>query len=99
MITVELRSIPENEDEYRSVASLTVADDGTHEFEDPRGLFPFEVPVPVPVEGADGELTLGQVWFSQAPEEWARNLENLLRTGYLVPVVTVDEPQAGESMS
>ena len=93
MITVELRQIPDGEREYRAVATLSVADDGTYQIEDPGQVFPTQLHVVVP-DGAGG---LQEVRFEEDPETWARNLDSLLRGGYTVPVVTSDSAPSSAS--
>lgn len=85
MITVELHEAPGGPGDYRKVATLTVADDGTYHFDDPDRMFPTSLYVLVPGE------QLRQVRFEEDPALWARNLHTLLRSGYLVPVVTRDD--------
>lgn len=87
MITVELQQIPEGEQEYRPAATLSVAEDGSYQLDDPEGLFPTRLHVVIP----DAEGGLRQVRFEEDPQTWARHLGSLLRGGYLVPVVTRDD--------
>jgi hypothetical protein len=87
MITVELRRVPEGGHEYEMAASLSVAGDGTYELDDPENLVPIRLHVLVP---RDVGLPR-RVDFDEDPETWARNLSSLLRTGYLVPVITHDD--------
>ncbi len=86
MITVELQQVPEGEQEYQTAATLRVATDGSYQLDDPDDLFPTSLHVVVPDAGG-----LRQVRFDEDPQTWARNLGNLLRGGYLVPVVTQDD--------
>jgi hypothetical protein len=86
MITVELQQVPEGEQDYQTVATLSVAADGGYQLDDPGDLFPTSLHVVVPDVGG-----LRQVRFEEDPQTWARNLGNLLRGGYLVPVVTRDD--------
>lgn len=85
-VTVNLQRVPEGESEYRTVATLEVAADNTYRLTDPDEFFPLE----------DHVLVLGdpgteprRVSFTDDPSTWAQNLPGLLRTGYLVPVVTL----------
>lgn len=94
MVTVELRRVPAGEDEYRKVATLVVRDDGTHELDDPQGLFPFDMHMLIGERNAEGEAVLRRVEFAEDPQAWARNLGSRLRTGYLVPVITEDSSEA-----
>jgi hypothetical protein len=104
MITVELRSTRPVEgvtgDGYRAVASITLKDDGVLEVWDPGHLVcPSNSDVlgllvtPMPRRGADGKVR--RTYYADDPAYWLRNLHRILRTGYLVPVVTVDD-SAGE---
>jgi hypothetical protein len=86
MIRVELRSVPGGTHDYQTVATLTVAADGTYQLDDPGSLFPLDLHVLV----ADGDDQLRQVTFGEDPATWARNLDTVLRSGYLAPVVTDD---------
>lgn len=86
MIRVELHSVPDGTQDYQAVATLTVADDGTYQLEDPGELFP--TPMHVLVGGEGGQLR--QVTFEDDPATWARHLDTILRTGHLVPVTTHD---------
>lgn len=88
-VKVELRRVPEGASEYQSVAWMTAAG-SSWEVEDPEGLFPTELHVLV--AGADG---LRPVRLEEDPETWARNLATVLRSGYLVPVVTLDDSGNG----
>ncbi len=87
MINVELQRVPDGEQEYRTVASLTVADNGTYQLKDPDQLFPISLHVLV----VDEVGKLRRVTFEEDPQTWARHLHTLLRGGYLVPVVTHDD--------
>jgi len=89
MIVVELRRVPEGSREYHTVAALAVDEQGTYHFEDPEELFPVELPVLIPEDAG-----LRRVPFEEDPATWARNLDSVLRTGYLVPVVTEDTSPA-----
>lgn len=89
-ITVELQRVPEGESEYRTVATLQVDAAGTHTLEDPDELFPLEIPVLV--AGEPGQPPR-RIAFNDDPAAWAANLSSLLRTGYLVPVVTIGDDQ------
>lgn len=84
-VTVEMKRVPEGENTYRVVATLTVAPDQTYTLDDPDERFPFYLAVPITV----GPGAIEQVWFGDDPARWAKNLPSLLRTGYLVPEVTV----------
>lgn len=88
MTTVELHRVLEGAEEYACVATLEVAADGTYRLDDPEDLFPLQLHVLV----ADEDTGLRQVRFEDDPHIWALNLGGLLRTGYLVPVVTSTEP-------
>lgn len=90
MIEVELRRVPEGHDDYQTVATLSVDDDGSPTVHDPEGFLPLELPVLVVSDA--GELR--RVSFADDPATFARHLDSILRTGYLVPVVTADsDPQ------
>lgn len=93
MIEAELRSVPAGGDEYVPVARIRVEDDGTWQVWDPDGLLPFEVHALVP--GGPG-LPARRVVFAREPQLWVRRLGTVLRTGYLVPVVTTDDDGADE---
>ncbi len=90
MIEVELHRVPDEGREYEVAATLNVADDGTTKVHDPEGLVPTSLHVVVVEPGG----TLRQVRFEDDPATWARNLDSLLRTGYLVPVITRDDTLA-----
>lgn len=93
MITLELHSVPEGRSDYEPVATMTVADDGTYHLADPEGLFPVDLHVLVANEV--GELQ--QVRIEDDAAAWARNLDTVLRSGHLVPVITHDDnPPAGD---
>lgn len=93
MITVELRRVPEGHSDYVAVATLTVNDDGSVITQDPDGFLPVDMPVLVGGEGG-----LRRVALEEDPALWVRNLHTVLRTGYLVPVVTHDDdPDAGSA--
>lgn len=89
MITVEMR-VPGSQpgEGYRTAASLTVFDDGTHQLDDPERLVPVDLQVLV---ATPGETSTRRVAFEEDPATWARHLDTVLRTGYLVPVVVLDE--------
>jgi|SRR5690625_2350226 len=89
VIEVELRAVPQGEKEYVPVARLTVADDGQLTTWDPEGLIPTDVPVLVATPGGG----LRRVSVEEDPATYARHMDTILRTGYLVPVVTADTGQ------
>ncbi len=86
MIEVELQRVPEEGREYEVAATLRVDDAGDVELHDPEGLMPTALHVLVAEPGG-----LRKVTFEEDPATWARNLDSLLRTGYLVPVITHDD--------
>jgi hypothetical protein len=86
MIHVELQRVPEGAHDYEIVARLTVADDATTTVWDPDDYLPLDIPALV--LGEDGRPR--RVSFSDDPATYARNLHTILRTGYVVPVVTTD---------
>lgn len=86
MIELELRSVPAGATEYVPVARIRVEDDGTSQVWDPEDLFPFGVPALVAEPSG-----LRRVTFEDEPQVWVRQLQSILRTGYLVPVVTHDD--------
>lgn len=90
MIEVELQRVPDEGREYEVAATLSVADDGTVNVHDPDELLPTGLHVLVAEPGGQ----LRQVRFDEDPATWARNLDSLLRTGYLVPVITRDDTPA-----
>lgn len=93
MIRVELNQRDFDETgSYRTIAALTVADDGTYQFEGEAAEFPTNLHV-LTTDETDG---LRPVRFEDDPATWARNLDTLLRTGYLVPVITHDDNEAAE---
>lgn len=95
MITVELHTVPEGRDDYETVATMTVEDDGTYQLQDPDRHFPVQLHVLV----TDDQGAFRQVRLEDDAATWARNLDTLLRTGYLVPVITRDDAgptEAGE---
>lgn len=83
-VKVELQRVPEGASEYERVATITVHGQ-QWELEDPEGFFPVDLPVLV-VE----DSTMRQVLLHDDPATWARNLDTILRGGYLVPVVVLD---------
>ena len=85
LVEVELHRVPEGERDYQPAARLAVFDDQTYKLDDPEGLFPLDTPVPVSTGEAGHQLR--RLMFTEDPETWARNLDRLLRTGYLVPVI------------
>lgn len=89
-VKVELHQVPEGGSEYQAVAWMTAAGD-SWEVTDPEGLFPTELHVLVAGKGDQ----LRKVRLEDDPETWARNLDSVLRTGYLVPVVTHDDSGNG----
>jgi hypothetical protein len=90
MIRVDLRRVPEGGRDYETVAQLSVADDGTYDIDDPQGQFPLGLHV---LDFGDDEHAgpPRQVHFEEDPAAWARNLDTLLRGGYLVPVIVHDD--------
>ena len=86
MIELELRSVPAGATEYVPVARIRVDDDGTSQVWDPEDLFPFGVHALVAERSG-----LRRVTFEDEPQVWVRGLDTILRTGYLVPVVTHDD--------
>lgn len=86
MIEVELKT-PAGEHGYGTVARLTVYEDGSYEAWDPDGRIPWGIHALRP-QSEDG---LQKVHFESEPIEWARRLNTILRTGYLVPVTVYDE--------
>jgi hypothetical protein len=92
VIRVEIQEpVPGNTAEYQVAAALVVEDDGTYRFEGPESAFPTDVPVPVADETGRFVRSLT---LAQDPVHWARNLDLVLRTPYLVPVVTHDDEGA-----
>ncbi len=85
MIRVELHE--RFDGQYRTVGALTVADDGTYQFDGDASAFPTDLHV----LAADAAGQIRPVTFAAEPATWARNLDTVLRTGYLVPVVTHDD--------
>lgn len=98
-VEVELRSVPEGKETYEAVARLVVNDDGSHEVWDPGSVVPalMDLPVLVPLE--NGERGVSRIAFRDDPAEWARRLDTVLRTGYLVPVVVRDDQVDHEGTS
>lgn len=89
MIQVELQSVPEGKEAYEAVARLTVNGDGTHQSWDPDGVIPWGVHALR--WSAETGRGLERVFFEVEPIEWARRLNTILRTGYLVSVVVRDD--------
>lgn len=87
MIEIELQQVPEGGHDYAAVARLAINDDGTNDTWDPQELIPFDMHVLV----TDPTAGLRRVTFEDDPATWARNLHSVLRTGYLVPVITRDD--------
>lgn len=87
MISVELRAVPEGATDYQPVATLEVADDGTFTTRDPDGYLPLDLKVMV----VDDEGSITQVGIDDDAATYARNLDSILRTGYVVPVITRDD--------
>jgi hypothetical protein len=87
MIEVELQRVPDEGSEYEVAATLRVDADGSVHVHDPEHLIPTSLHVLV----ASPEGELRQVRFEEDPSTWVRNLDSLLRTGYLVPVITRDD--------
>lgn len=86
MIEVELQRVPPGEREYVPVARLTVADDGEVSTWDPLGVIPLDVPALLHKPGGG----LRRVRVEEDPATYARHMHTILRTGYLVPVITTD---------
>lgn len=86
MLEVELRRVPEGADDYVTVARLRVDEGGQTETWDPEGFLPLDVPALVVDAGK-----IRRVAWQDDPATYARNLRSILRTGYLVPVVTRDD--------
>lgn len=91
MIRVELRRVPEGTHDYETVATLSIADDGTIDINDPERQFPLQLHV-LTFDGDGGAPR--RVHFEDEPALWARNLHTLLRGGYLVPVTVHDDATA-----
>ncbi len=85
VIEVEVRQADVVTLEYSTIAVLRVDDDGTWETTGQSAVFDPEMHV---WDRATGERLV----LAEEPERWARNLGTALRSGYLVPVITVDEP-------
>lgn len=84
-VKVELRRVPEGAADYECVATMTVHDQ-QWELDDPEGFFPVDLPVLVIEDSA-----MRSVQLHEDPATWARNLDTILRGGYLVPVVVLDD--------
>lgn len=82
MITVELQQPQTGSIGYTTAATITV-DDGQVTVTGDHELVDLDLRVML----VDGRVVTGRT----NPAEWARHLGNALRTGYLVPVVTVDD--------
>lgn len=87
MISVELHAVPEGATDYQTVATLEVADDGTVTTHDPDGYLPLELKAMV----IDDHDEISLVGIDDDPATWARNLDSILRTGYIVPAVIHDD--------
>lgn len=84
-VKVELRRVPEGASDYVCAATMTVQ--GTQwKLDDPDGFFPTQLPVLLA-----GDHGMRTVQLADEPATWARNLDSILRTGYLVPVVVFDD--------
>lgn len=89
MIEVELRGKPEGSRDYQTLARVSVREDGTSEVWDPEGIVPFDLPA---LEaGPPGQHGPTRIYFAERPADWARGLGTILRTGYMVPVITRDD--------
>lgn len=86
MITAQLRRVPEGGSDYETVATVQVDADGTYQIDDPEGYVPTALHVLV----VDESGQLQRVDLEHDPQTWVRNLPSLMRTGYLVPVITED---------
>ena len=93
MIELEILAVPEGQTEHTKMAGLVVADDGTYQVENPDGYLPVDLPVLVKTESGG----LGHVYLEDDPKTWARKLNTVLRTGYVVPVVVRDDEAEGGS--
>lgn len=87
MITAELRRVPDAGGDYEVVATIQVDDDGTYRVDDPEGHVPTYLRVLAPAAGPE---QLQSISLEDDPETWVRHLDSVLRTGYLVPVITHD---------
>lgn len=83
MLKLQLRAVPEGADEYATVASMLVDENGVVARDDPDHRIPDDMPVLVFSEGEPPR----RVTLDEDPIAWVTNLHRLLRTGYLVPVV------------
>lgn len=95
VVTAQLRRVPEGGSELETVATIQVTGDGTYRLHDPEGYVPTELAVLV----VDEAGRLQRVHLEDDPRAWVQNLPSLMRTGYLVPVITEDqaEDQAAEA--
>lgn len=87
MIEAELHTVPAGGQEYVPVARVRVEDDGTSQVWDPDELLPLTTHALV----ADEAGRPRRVTFEEEPQLWVRQLSTILRTGYLVPVITHDD--------
>lgn len=93
MIAVELMQAPFPRGQYLPVALLVVDDDGEVFLDDPEQL----IPTQLHALGSCPAGSLRRIEFAEDPEEWARHLDSILRTGYLVPLVLRDSREAERS--
>jgi hypothetical protein len=94
MIRVQLEERTVETGARNVVAALVVDGDGTPRFEGDERAFPIYLQVLV---AGDGEQ-VRRVSFEEDPATWARNLDSVLRTGYLVPVITHDDASAAAEL-
>lgn len=85
MIEVEVRQTNIPHLAYKTIATLRVEDDGTWSTTGQQQVFDPDMYV---WDRTTGE----QLTLAEQPERYARNLATALRSGYLVPVITADEP-------
>lgn len=90
MIELEILAAPEGQADHTKVAGLVVNDDGTYQVDNPDGYLPVELPVLVTTDTG-----LGHVYLDDDPHTWARRLNTVLRTGYVVPVIVRDDEEEG----
>lgn len=87
MIKVELRAVPQGGNDYEAIATVEVREGEPPTIWDPQEVVPIDLHALVPT--GDGQVK--KVTFEDDPATWARNLRSILRTGYLVPVITHDD--------
>lgn len=93
MIKVELRAVPEGGHEYEAIATVEVRDGQPPVIWDPQEVVPIDLHALVPT----GDDRARKVTFGDDPATWARHLSSILRTGYLVPVITHDDASGEET--